>query len=159
MPNRSLLRFKDKLCQFSIRSALSAQASMFEVLQFVLYVLPFFSFRKRAFGFGDRPPLGSQFRVQPDELLLLRRYVFFGEDRIDWTFCDTYRAINTFGRVDREKVWTLTKAIYRAHIYAIRVTATNAGFSYNMSHKHPLRAPNLLATSSGLAPSCSTPTC
>jgi hypothetical protein len=57
---------------------------------------------------------------------LIRRYVFFSVDRIDWAFGHANCAVNAFIRIDGEEIRPLAEAIHRADIYAVRVTAADA---------------------------------
>jgi hypothetical protein len=69
---------------------------------------------------------------------LISRYVFFGIDRIDWALGYTNRTIDAFIRINGEKIWAFAKAVYRANINTIRITAADARFGHNVSHKSPV---------------------
>ena len=120
------------------RVAQALPASVLQILQLVGDVLELFGFRQRRLGLGDGRPLARQVDIKLDELLLVRRDVFLGIDRIDRAFCNAHGAVNAFIRVDREEIRAFAEAIYRAYINAVRITAADAGFGHNVGHNSPI---------------------
>ena len=113
-------------------------ASVLQILQLVGDVLEFLGFRERRLGLGNGRPLARQFDIELDELLLVRRDVFLGIDRIDRAFGDAHSAVDAFIRVDREEIRAFAEAIYRAYINAVRITAADAGFGHNVGDNSPI---------------------
>ena len=111
---------------------------LLEMLFFVFDVFPFIRVGQRTLGLGNRRPFSRKSDIQFDEFLLIGRYIFFGEDRIDRAFGHADRAIDTFIRIDRQEIRAFAKAIHRAHINAVGVTAANAGFGHNVGHNSPI---------------------
>ena len=112
--------------------------SALEKLGLVLDVFPVIRIWQTRLGLGNRRPVTRQFDVQFDELLLIRGHIFLRKDRVDRAFGDAHCAIDALVRVDRKKIRAFAEAIYRAHIYAVGVTAADAGFGNNVGHDSPI---------------------
>ena len=109
-----------------------------EELQLILDVFPFVSVRQWCLRLGDRGPFTCQFDVELDELLLIGWYIFLGINGIDRAFRYADCAVNALIRVDCEEVRAFAEAVYRAYIYAVGVTAADAGFGHNVGHNSPI---------------------
>jgi hypothetical protein len=112
--------------------------SALEKLELVLDVFPLIRIGQSRDGLGNRRPTACQFNIQFDEWLLIGWNIFFGEDRVGRAFWNADRAIDAFIRIDREEIRPYAETIYRAHIYAVGVSAADAIFGNNMGHDSPI---------------------
>ena len=110
------------------------RVSAFELIEFADDIAPLFAIGRRILAFGDDRPKLDQLGIQRDKLGLSGRHIILGKDCLHRAFRDTQRTVNTFRRIDREKIWPFMKAIDRAYIDAVRIFALDAGFGYNISH-------------------------
>ena len=69
-----------------------------------------------------------QLGVELDEVLLVARHVFLGQDRVDRALGDADRAVDALVGVDRQEVRAFAEAIDRADIDAVGVLAADARF-------------------------------
>src|SRR3546814_10449078 len=67
----------------------------------------------------DHAEFGRELGVHGNELDLVLRHVFFGENGVGRAFGHANRAINAFVRVDDQEVGSFAEAIHRADIDAI----------------------------------------
>ena len=104
----------------------------------LLRTYPVIRIWQRTGCFGNRWPGANQICIDLDELLLICRHVFFCIDRVNWAFCNAYGAVDTFVRINHQKVWTCAEAVYWAYINAIGIAAADAGFGHNVGHNSPI---------------------
>jgi len=62
-------------------------------------------------------------------------YVLFCINGVNRALGNAYCTVYTFVWIDGEEVWTYMKAVYRTYIDTVCITAENARFCYNESHK------------------------
>jgi hypothetical protein len=110
----------------------------FQIFQLGADVFPFLGIRQGRHGFGDGRPFAGQVQIDFDELLLVGGDIFFGVDRIDRAFGHAYCAVDAFVRIDHQKIGAYAKAINRAHIDAVGISAADAGFGDNVGHNIPI---------------------
>ena len=101
----------------------------------VLDVFPRIRFGHGIFRTRDRRPFFREFRIQGDELLLVGRHVFLGENGFGRTFRDTDCAIDTLVGIDYQRVGTFVETIDRTYVHTVRIFAEYAGVGDNVGHK------------------------
>jgi hypothetical protein len=67
-------------------------------------------------------------------VLLARRQLVFGKNRLDRALGLAKRAVDALIRVDHEKVRSLVKTVYRANLDAVGEFAFDAGFGDDECH-------------------------
>ena len=116
----------------------AGRASSGQLVQLVLDVLPLFRVGQGRLGLGDRRPEAREIRVQLDELLLVRRHVFFRLDRVHRALGHADGAVDAFVRVDGEEIRAFPETIDRAYIDAVGITTADARFGDNVGHNSPI---------------------
>ena len=106
----------------------------FQVLELVLNAVPFFGVWQWLFADIDHRPLGCEFCIEFDEMLLTRGHIILGKDGFSGTLRFTQGAINAFIRVDYEKIGTFVKTVNGTDIYAVRVFTLDTVLYNNVSH-------------------------
>ena len=100
--------------------------SAFQVLQLVGGAVPVVGVFKRRLAAGDGRPVGRLLGVDGDEVFLIARHVFFGDNG----FCRAFRhadgTVDTLVGIDDEHVGTFPEAVHRAYIDAVGVFAADA---------------------------------
>ncbi len=76
----------------------------------------------------------EDFAINLDELLHVRRYVFFRKDRRNRTLGLTRTAIDAFVRVDVKLLGALVYAVYGAHVHTRSILRVLAGFCNYVRH-------------------------
>src|SRR5512133_2101841 len=115
-------------------AAIAYGASSLELSPFGCHGRPFVSVRKSRLGSGDGFPLGREFCIQCDEVLLVGGHIFFGKDGVHRALWHTDRTINALVRINCQEVGALTKGIHRADIDTVSIFAADAGFGDNERH-------------------------
>ena len=59
------------------------------------------------------------------------------ENRLNRAFCNAQRAIDTFIRVDHQKIWAFAETIDGANIHAVGMFALDAALGNDVSHGNP----------------------
>lgn len=75
-----------------------------------------------------------KFTINLDEMRLISRHLGFFDNRVDGAFPYANGTIDTFVRVDHQKIGTFVKTVHGANADAVRVFAGNAAFCNNKSH-------------------------
>jgi hypothetical protein len=91
-------------------------------------VLPVVGVGQGGLALGDAGPLAGQLGVELDEVELVARHVFLGQDGVDRALGDADGAVDALVGVDGEEVGALAEAVDGADIDAVGVLAADAGF-------------------------------
>src|SRR3546814_14694650 len=79
-------------------------------------------------------PLGREFGVDREEMLLAARDIVLWIDRAYRAFGHPQGAVDAAFRVDDEEIRALVEAVHRAHLHAIGVLAVDAVFGDAVGH-------------------------
>ena len=89
---------------------------------------------KRLFLAGNVGPLFSVLRIEFNVVVpLFRKFILF-VNGLSGTLRLTGAAVNTVLGVNYQKVHSLVKAVYGAHVYAVGVLSVDAGLSNDVGH-------------------------
>ena len=102
--------------------------------ELVWFASPLLGVRQSAFHFGNTGPYFGQFGIQFQEHGLVLRQLVLGEDGVYRAFGFAQGAVDTFVRVDNQKVGTLVKAVNRTDFNAVCMFAVDSVFTYNKCH-------------------------
>jgi hypothetical protein len=105
-----------------------------QVLQLVGFTGPLFSVGQPPFHFGNARPYLGQLSVQFQKYSLVLWQLILGEYGIHGALWLTQGAIDTFVRVNNQKIGALVKAINRADLNTVGVLTVDAILSYNKCH-------------------------
>lgn len=87
-------------------------------------------------AFGDALPTGflCELDVEFDHVLLIRRHIFFGVNRVHRAFRNAHGAVDAFIGIDGQKIGAFPEAVNRANIHTVGVFAFDTGFGDNVGH-------------------------
>jgi hypothetical protein len=114
----------------------STLGSANQFTQLASFVFPLLGIGHGGFALGDAFPAGQecQFCVQLSHVLLVRRQIFLGIDRVDGAFGNAHGAIDALIGIDGQEVRAFAEAVHRANVHAVGVLALDTGFGNNMGH-------------------------
>ena len=106
------------------------------MLKFIFALEPVVRVIRRGFHFGDDRRVLRQFSIELEKVFLVFGEVIFCIDSINRTFRFTQAAVNTFFRVDDEKVRSLMKTVDGTHFDTIGKFAFNTRFGNDVSQRN-----------------------
>ena len=109
------------------------------MLKFIFDLAPVVRVIRRGFHFGDDRPVLRQFSIEFEKVFLVFGEVIFCIDSINRAFRFTQTAVNTFFRVDDEKVRSLMKTVDGTHFDTIGKFASNTRFGNDVSQRDSSR--------------------
>src|SRR5688572_15902392 len=109
--------------------------STLEVLHLAGRILPRVGVRRRRLALDDRTPQLRELGIDRLELLLVRRHVVLGEDRLDRALGDAQRAVDALVGIDHQEIGALAEAVDGADVDAVGVLAPDARLGDDVSHE------------------------
>jgi hypothetical protein len=103
-------------------------------LELVLHLCPLVGVGSSGLKARDAGPGTCQFSIQCDKALLIRRNVFLCVNGIHRALWNTDRAVNALIGIDDEKIGALSETVDGTDVYAVGVSALDAGFSNDVGH-------------------------
>src|SRR5687768_3572122 len=119
----------------SARPGAKRGRSTLEILHLVGRVLPRVGVRRRRLALDDRTPQLGELGIDRLELLLVRRHVVLGEDRLDRALGDAQRAVDALVGIDHQEIGALAEAVDGADVDAVGVLAPDARLGDDVSHE------------------------
>jgi hypothetical protein len=107
----------------------------FQVLKFIFDLTPVVRVIRWSFHFRDDWPVLREFSIEFQKVFLILGEVIFCIDSINRTFRFTQTAVNTFFRVDDEKVRPLMETVDGAHFDTIGKFAFDTRFGNDVSQR------------------------
>jgi hypothetical protein len=109
-----------------------------QLVELFLDVFPLLRFGQCCLGLRNRRPGARKVDVDLDEVHLIGRHVFLGEDGVHRALGHANGAIDALVGVDDQEIWAFPETIYRAYINAIGVATADARFGDNVGHNVPI---------------------
>lgn len=107
-----------------------------QVLKFIFNLAPVVRVIRRGFHFGDHRPVLGEFSIELEKIFLAFGEVIFCIDSINRAFRFTQTAVNTFFRIDDEKVRSLMKTVDGTHFDTVGKFAFNTRFGNDVSQRN-----------------------
>lgn len=80
-----------------------------------------------------------KFTINLDEMRLISRHLGFFDNRVDWAFPYANGTVDTFVRVDHQKIGTFEKTVHGANADTVSVFAGDTTFCNNKGHRFYLK--------------------
>lgn len=104
------------------------------MLELIRHTIPGVGVFEGLFRSANALKLWGKLGVQRDKLHLILRHILFREDRVGRTLWNANCAVDTFVRVDDQKIGTFAKTVNRTNVHTIRELAFNTVFGHDMRH-------------------------